>query len=131
MKYLLDVNALIALGFEPHEFHRRVVNWSAKNAPEVATCSITELGFVRVLSQAARYGLSVTEAQSLLLRLKGSKAMTFRFVADDHDLSYMPSWVKRPEQTTDGHLLELARAKRGSLATLDRRIPGAFVIPES
>src|SRR6266700_385136 len=75
MSYLLDVNALIALGFEPHEFHRRVVHWISKSAPEFATCSITELGFVRVLSQVSRYGLSVPEARSLLLRLKASRAM--------------------------------------------------------
>jgi len=27
MKYLLDVNALIALGFLEHEFHERVAQW--------------------------------------------------------------------------------------------------------
>ncbi len=130
MSYLLDVNALIALGFEPHEFHRRVVHWITKSAPEFATCSITELGFVRVLSQVSRYGLSVPEARSLLLRLKASRAMIFKFVTDDHDLSWMPSWVKNSDQITDGHLLELARSSGASLATLDRRIPGSFVIPE-
>jgi predicted nucleic acid-binding protein len=27
MKYLLDVNALVALGFLEHEFHERVARW--------------------------------------------------------------------------------------------------------
>jgi len=56
MKYLLDVNALVALGFLQHEFHERVAAWVrtsiAKGTVEMATCSITELGFVRVLVQA-------------------------------------------------------------------------------
>ena len=55
MKYLLDVNALVALGFIHHEFHGRVAAWIKHNEfPDLATCSITELGFVRVLSQAPR-----------------------------------------------------------------------------
>lgn len=53
MKYLLDVNALVALGFIHHEFHDRITAWlRAKNFPPLATCSITELGFTRVLAQA-------------------------------------------------------------------------------
>ncbi len=63
MKYLLDVNALVALGFLEHEFHERVARWvrrlAAKGTPELATCSITELGFVRVLAQAPQYGFTV------------------------------------------------------------------------
>jgi predicted nucleic acid-binding protein len=57
MKYPLDVNALVALGFIHHEFHDRVAEWiKAQQLPELATCSITELGFVRILSQAPAYG---------------------------------------------------------------------------
>ena len=53
MKYLLDVNALVALGFGNHEFHARVAYWlRAQQFPDLATCSITELGFLRVLVQA-------------------------------------------------------------------------------
>jgi predicted nucleic acid-binding protein len=48
MIHLLDVNALVALGFVNHEFHDRVVSWiREQNSPTLATCSITELGFVR------------------------------------------------------------------------------------
>jgi bifunctional DNA-binding transcriptional regulator/antitoxin component of YhaV-PrlF toxin-antitoxin module len=52
MIYLLDVNALVALGFINHEFHSRVAHWvRANNSPQLASCSITELGFLRVLAQ--------------------------------------------------------------------------------
>jgi hypothetical protein len=52
------------------------------------------------------------------------------FLPDDRDVSHLPAWVKTAKQTTDGHLLDLARANGAELATLDVGIPGAFVIPE-
>jgi hypothetical protein len=130
VKYLLDVNALVALGFSHHEFHDRVAAWlHAQNFPPLATCSITELGFVRVLVQVPAYGFTVLQARTLLLRLKKSKIVTFTFLADGHDISHLPAWVKTPKQTTDGHLLQLASANAAVLATLDERIPGAYSIP--
>ena len=34
MRYLLDVNALVALGFLQHEFHERVAHWALSIAFE-------------------------------------------------------------------------------------------------
>ena len=131
MKYLLDVNALVALGFLQHEFHERVATWVrrsiAKGTVELATCSITELGFVRILVQAPQYGFAVSQARDLLLQLKAASAL--KFIPDDHDISNLPAWVKTAKQTTDGHLAQLAKAKGAILATLDNRIPRAFQIP--
>ncbi|HKW33367.1 MAG TPA: PIN domain-containing protein [Candidatus Acidoferrum sp.] len=133
MRYLLDVNALLALVILEHEFHARVASWVKRlgttGVPELATCSITELGFVRVLGQAQQYGLSVAQARELLLKVKHSHGMRWIFIPDDHDTSHLPRWVRTPKQTTDGHLAELARANEAVLATLDRRIPHALVIP--
>ena len=132
MIYLLDVNALVALGFSHHEFHDRVASWiQTEKFPPVATCSITELGFVRVLAQAPGYGFSVVQARTLLQRLKKSPTLPHTFIPDDHDISHLPTWVKTPKQTTDGHLIQLAPAHGAVLATLDERIPGAYVIPHS
>ncbi len=130
MRYLLDVNALVALGFIRHEFHDRVAVWVKKRRfPAMATCSITELGFVRVLSQAPSYGFTVAQAQTLLLRLKKTDVLPFTFIADNHDISRLPTWVKAPRQTTDGHLSELAGANGAIFATLDEKISGAYLIP--
>ena len=133
MRYLVDVNALVALGFLQHEFHERVALWvrSLANGTryELLTCAITELGFVRVLSQAPHYGLTVAQSRALLARLKRQREVPFEFIADDHDISRLPPWVKSGRQTTDGHLAELAQAHNCALATLDKRIPSAFVIP--
>lgn len=130
MKYLLDVNALVALGLIQHEFHDRVASWlRTERFPALATCSITELGFVRVLSQAPAYSFTIVQARTLLLRLKKASASALTFISDDHDISHLPAWVKTPKLTTDGHLVQLADANGAVLATLDERIPGAYLIP--
>src|SRR5215470_7160950 len=134
MKYLLDVNALVALGVLQHEFHQRLALWVSRvrldGSVQLATCSITELGFVRVLGQARQYGFTIGHARSLLLGLKSGRIAKFTFITDDQDVSPLPSWVKTPKQTTDGHLAQLAKANGAVLATLDARIPGAFLVPE-
>jgi len=129
MMYLLDVNALVALGFLNHEFHSRVAAWiQSSRSTQLASCSITELGFVRVLSQAAAYGFTVAQARTLLMRLKRARP-PLAFIPDAHDVSHLPSWVRMPRQITDGHLSQLAQANGAILATLDESIPGSFVIP--
>ncbi len=131
MIYLLDVNALVALGFANHEFRQRVASWVRAQHPTMATCSITELGFAWVLAQAPAYGLTIAHARSLLQHIKRANASRFTFISDAHDVSHLPSWVRSSKQITDGHLLELASENGGVLATLDGRIPGAYLIPTS
>ena len=129
MIYLLDVNALVALGFINHEFHDRVAFWvQSQSSPNFASCSITELGFVRVLAQAPAYGFTVAQARGLLLRLKETTSRLM-FIPDGHDVSHLPSWVRAPKQSTDGHLAKLASASGAVLATLDENIPGSYLIP--
>jgi len=130
MIYLLDVNALVALGFMQHEFHSRVAAWvRGKQNLRLATCPITELGFVRVLTQAPAYGLTVQQARGLLVRLRLAESPYFTFIRDDHDISQLPLWVRSAKQITDGHLAQLATGNGAVLATLDSKIPGAFLIP--
>jgi uncharacterized protein len=130
MRYLLDVNALIAYGFRPHSFHDKVGAWiRSRKGDGFLTCSITELGFVRVLGNVRTYGMDVAQARSLLTELKAWRALPLEFIPDLNDISSLPKWVKNPAQTTDGHLLQLAIAHGAVLATLDDGIPGAFLIP--
>ena len=131
MIYLLDVNALVALGFINHEFHDRIAAWvQSQNSPNLASCSITELGFVRVLAQAPVYGFTVTQSRTVLLRLKEARTFPLAFIPDDHDVSHLPTWVRAPKQITDGHLSKLATANSAVLATLDESIPGSYLIPK-
>jgi len=131
MIYLLDVNALVALGFINHEFHGRVASWiQSHDSKTLASCSITELGFVRVLAQAPAYGFTVAQARTLLLRLREARTSRLTFIHDEHDISKLPSWVRVPKQITDGHLSKLASANGAILATLDEGIPGSYLIPK-
>ena len=130
MRYLLDVSALIAYGFRQHGFHNRVGAWiRSQRGDHFLTCSITELGFVRVLGNVRSYGMNVAEARSLLTSLKTWKGLPLEFIPDGNDISCLPKWVKSPAQTTDGHLVQLASANGAVLATLDEGISGAFLIP--
>jgi uncharacterized protein len=129
MTYLLDVNALLALGIVDHEFHLRISTWlSRQPASRLATCSITEIGFVRLASQIPAYGFTVAQAQLLLRKLKDVAAARCTFLVDDQDLSQLPAWVKASKHITDGHLAALASAYGARLATLDEGIPGAHLV---
>jgi predicted nucleic acid-binding protein len=129
MKYLLDVNSLIAYGFRRHDFHDQVGAWMrSRKGDRFLTCSITELGFVRVLGNVRTYGMDVLRARELLLDLKTRSALPLEFIPDANDLASLPTWVKTPLQVTDGHLAQLAIANGAVLATLDKGIPGACLI---
>lgn len=125
MRYLLDVNALIALGYVHHEFHGRVKAWA--KGRKLCTSSISELGFIRILSGLPEAEITVETCRKLLVALK--KEWNIGFVSDDCSAVNLPEWVRRSKQTTDGHLASLARSKSLRLATLDEDIPGAFLIP--
>jgi hypothetical protein len=82
-----------------------------------------------VIAQAPAYGFTVAQARTLLMRFKEGRASRLTFIADEHDVSHLPGWVRAPKQITDGHLSKLATAKGAILATLDERIPGSYLIP--
>jgi len=130
MRYLLDVNVLVALGHTGHALHGKAAGWysaTGKLAMGLHTCAITELGFVRV---AVMTGLQpdVAAARAALDALKSSSQVRFEIIADDLGAAHLPSFVKAPQSITDGHLLELSKKHSWKLVTLDRRIPGALFI---
>ncbi len=130
MRFLLDVNSLIAFGLGHHVFRDRVFRWvDSERTSTFLTCSITELGFIRIISQPSGYGFTLNDAKDLLLQMKSNPDLPLSFLDDDQDVSALPTWVKIPAQSTDGHLVQLAGAHNAVLATLDTNIPGAFQIP--
>ena len=130
MTYLLDVNALLALGHAAHVHHRRVAAWVASLGVQdtLATCSITELGFVRIAPQA-RLSPDVRTARDLLAQIRGSVRPPFLRLVDDLGADSLPEWADAPPFTTDGHLSGLAGHRGARLATLDLSIPGSYLIP--
>lgn len=130
MTHLLDVNALIALGFTAHVHHARVAAWVATLGEDdvLATCSITELGFVRIAPQA-RLSRDVAAARDLLLQMRGATRPPFVRLTDDSGADALPAWADTPAATTDGHLSALASRRSARLVTLDEAIPGSFLVP--
>jgi predicted nucleic acid-binding protein len=128
--YLLDVDALLALAHAAHVHHERVARWVATLSSDhvLATCSITELGFVRIAPQA-RLSPHVPAARDLLAQLRASTRPPFLRLTDDLGSDSLPSWADTPAATTDGHLSVLAVRRDALLVTLDEGIPGSMLIP--
>jgi predicted nucleic acid-binding protein len=130
MRYLLDVNTLIALGHTGHSLHGKAMSWYRSilaSATGFHTCSITELGFVRV-SVATGLQRDIAGAKQALAALKSSSKLRFELISDDLGVAQLPTFVKSPQSITDGHLVALAQKHSIRLATLDQGIPGSLVI---
>ncbi len=130
--YLLDVNVLVAFWYRDHTAHRRVARWIRNKLenPDVnpfRTCAIVELGFIRVASGSAGFAENVERAREDLRSTKAHLRTTF--LSDEVEGERQPSWVIKASQTTDGHLLELAKQHNLSFATLDRGVRDATLLP--
>lgn len=131
MSWLLDVNALIALAHQGHADHPRLIRWFASligSEARLGTCAITEVGFVRVSIQAG-FESNVPDAAETLRGLKESSVIPFDLISDALGADRLPPYVSGTKQITDGHLLELAKEFSMQLASLDKGIPGAYLIP--
>jgi uncharacterized protein len=127
MRYLLDVNVLVALSWPDHVAHAVVRGWFARNSQKGwATCPIVQAGFVRIASNPAFSSRSVS-VQEALEGLHASLASEHhQFWPDSISLSEAMRVATRPivghQQVTDVYLVALAVQHKGKLATLDRRI---------
>ncbi len=123
MKYLLDVNALIAWRHATANGHARFHAWvKAEGFDTIATCAHAELGFLRVSMQVFR--LSRAEAQTALADMKKHAG---GFIATSPS-PRLDSWAVKPAQTSDAYLSQLAAANGLRLVTFDTGIPGAVQI---
>jgi predicted nucleic acid-binding protein len=129
MNYLFDADALLALGYAGHSKHQKVLSFYAahRSADLFYTTPITELAFVRI-GTVAGYFTDLSHAQIALALMVSSSRGRIAFLADDLGASTLPAYVKRPKDTTDGHLLALALAHGAKLLTLDTGIPDAELI---
>lgn len=137
MKYLLDVNVLVAWGWADHADHPRAARWigAMMGAPDtwLLTSAIPELGFVRVSLQRSGGRLTPGDATRTLRGLIRTLGNSHRFLPDDRSSSTtaFPDWCRGAKRSTDAHLAALAGAHDAILATLDHGIPDAFLIPPS
>lgn len=122
--HLLDVNALIALGWDAHLHHDTMLAWFKRHAHEGwATCAFTHAGFVRVLSQPA-LGAAASSVAELSESLASNLAHpAHRFVALNFGfadvLACCTGGVVGHRQVTDAYLLTAAIRARMKLLTFD------------
>jgi toxin-antitoxin system PIN domain toxin len=124
---LVDVNVLLALAHAGHPQHTRAEQWFCAQpvTTRFATCSITEIGFLRV-SLHAKLQPDLASAQKALAGLLSSRS--FVRLPDDVGGATLPAYVTKAAEVTDGHLLALASRHGARLATFDLGIPGAELI---
>ena len=114
MSYLLDVNFLLACGWRSHAKHSLARAWLERQRRYV-TCPLSELGFIRV-SMSPGYRASFADAQAALADMTSRRQA--RFIAADLRAAKLPVLASHAE-VSDAYLVELARARRLKLATLD------------
>ena len=133
MKYLLDVNVLVAWGWSDHVDHERTAAWIAstgkRKAAKLLTSAIPELGFVRISVQRTAGHVTVKEASETLAGMVAALGTRHALLADDQGARHFPEWCSSASRTTDAHLLRLAATHGAQLATLNTGISGAFLIP--
>ena len=116
MKYLLDVNVLLAAIWRNHPDFGTADAWIRVRA--LATCPLSELGFLRVSTNPKALKADMATARQLL---KGFiEKNQVEFVADA--LPALQSKPTKSEEVTDLYLAELASKNQMKLATLDGNI---------
>ncbi len=113
MSWLLDVNLILAARWTTHPDHLAAKAWIA-TVDKFYTTAITELGFVRI-SLGGGYRASWAETQETLEKLHARSS--HHFLADDVDGLASPETASK--DTTDAHLVTLAKRHGLKLATLD------------
>ena len=127
MTFLLDTNALLALGWENHQHHKAVTTW-LRSLKSFATCPFTEGGFIRISSHPA-FGYAIEPAEAF--RSLDSIVGDYRHVFWPDDLSFDGVEIRRNlihshALVTDIYLVALAHRHKGSLATFDQPLARAF-----
>jgi toxin-antitoxin system PIN domain toxin len=122
---LLDVNVLIALLWPAHEHHDAAHEWFASRGPRSrwATCPLTQLAFVRIVSNPAFSPDALAPADALGLLERNVARPAHEFWPDEIALvKAVAPVVPRLQgyrQIADAYLLGLALKRRGVLASFD------------
>lgn len=124
-RYLLDVNALIALIDPSHVHHERAHSWfDTARDDGWLSCPTTQNGVVRIVSNP-----KYSNAQPVAVALRSLDSLTtvgaHEFLPDS--LTLLGAGINRERlsassQVTDTYLLALAVSAQARLATFDRRM---------
>ena len=124
---LLDVNVLIALFWLGHGSHDAARHWFAKHAGlPWATCSFTQGGFVRIISNPKMSNPTASPKESIQLLEFNLRHPQHVFWADTLGFAeavtpFLPR-LRGHQQVSDAYLLGLTKSHGGTLVTFDRAI---------
>jgi toxin-antitoxin system PIN domain toxin len=122
---LLDANVLIAMAWPEHVSHGIVSRWLGVNADRGwATCALTQLAFVRILSNPAFTPNALRPKAAIDLLEKNLRNRFHRYwacdISFDEAVSLFKERIVGHQQVSDAYLLGLAMHHKGRLVTLDR-----------
>ena len=129
MRALLDVNALVAVLDEEHVHHAEILGWltRAENLPHgFATCAVTQLGLIRVMSSKGYYRPVPTHEAAAQLEQITRKG--HRYLGIPAPCEGAVRWkAAGSAQSTDALLLATAVAHGCRLVTFDTGIALGWV----
>ena len=134
MRYLLDVNLLVAL-IDPDHVHSNIAHrwWIETGKSGWASCPLTENGAIRILSNPNYSPTSKFTPKFLIGKLQGFvERYDHQFWPDDVSLRdeniFRTEMIFGPRQITDIYLLALAIKNDGCFVTFDTGIPTSAVV---
>lgn len=125
-RYLLDVNLLLALAWESHQYHATSRRWFKRaGSGSFATCPITQIGFLRLSCNPAFTADALTpraamEVLESIVRLPGHEFWPDNLTANEALMH--ASSLTGHQQLTDAYLVGLAQNRGGRFATMDKRV---------
>ena len=129
MSWLLDPNALIALGWPAHEHHERMlalVPAAMRARAGEPTSALTQAAFVRVISQPAFSGQAISIGENRRSAAAQYCTSQHRFLALDFGIEQVlgscTGGLRGHRQITDAWLLTLAMRHGARLLTFDSGI---------
>jgi len=124
LRYLLDVNVLIALTEQGHMHHRTVVKWFNTPGLDWGLCAFSEAGLLRVTANSNVGKVSVWEASEILKALEKHPGYRYWPITAGWSVLAEPfrERIYGHQQITDAYLLGLAIKENGVLVTLDKGI---------
>ena len=131
MRALLDINVLVALLDLDHVHHQAGRKWFEREVQQGwASCSITQNGCIRILTQPS-YPNPVSPQRAQRLLFSATSAPHHQFWRSEISILdaeiFDHSRIHGPRQLTDTYLLGLAAHHGGRFVTFDRRISIAVV----
>jgi len=129
MIYLPDVNVWISLASDRHVHHKAAKDWFQHFAEnEIAFCRITEMGFLRLLTNRHVMGedtMTPKEAWQIYDALRRDRHITFL----DETAEFTERWrqiseaaIGGPNMWTDAYLLAFAAVYKAKIVTFDRAL---------